>query len=124
MHLGVASVAWIWTGLAIWVSLPLGILLLLAGLHFYLRWRYVPMLVRIFEEKPLFIVPRGTPVPEAKEVYFPTENGRILHGCYLRTSASRRRGVILFGLEFRSNCWSCVPYCEHLLEAGYDVFTF
>ena len=33
-----------------------------------------------------------------------------------------RRGVILFGLEFGSNRWSCVPYCEFLREAGYDIF--
>ena len=32
--------------------------------------------------------------------------------------------MILFGLEFGSNRWSCVPYCEFLREAGYDVFTF
>jgi len=41
--------------------LPLAVFLLLVGLHIYLRWRYVPMLVRIFEERPLFIVPRGEP---------------------------------------------------------------
>ena len=46
-----------------------------------------------------------------------------LRGCYLQTTASRR-GVILFGLEFGSNRWSCVPYCEHLRRAGYDVFAF
>ena len=32
--------------------------------------------------------------------------------------------MILFGLEFGSNRWSCQPYCEHLLAAGYDVFAF
>ncbi len=95
--------AWIWTGLGIWASLPLAVFLLLAGLHFYLRWRYVPMLVRIFEEKPLFIVPRGEPDPDAEEVYFPTENGRVLHGCYFKSKALRRRGVVLFGVAFGSN---------------------
>jgi len=117
-------VTWILTGIGIWMSLPLGVLFLLAYVHLYLRWRYMPMIVRIFEEKPLFVVPRGDPVPDAEDVHFPTENGRILHGCYLRTRARRRRGVILFGLEFGSNCWSCGPYCEHLVNAGYDVFAF
>ena len=44
-------------------------------------------------------------------------------GCYLKGEGPRR-GVILFGLEFGSNRWSCRPYCEHLLAAGYDVFAF
>ena len=39
-------------------------------------------------------------------------------------TTGQRRGVILFGLEFGSNRWSCVPYCEYLLERGYDVFAF
>jgi pimeloyl-ACP methyl ester carboxylesterase len=33
-------------------------------------------------------------------------------------------GVVLFGLEFGSNRWSCLPYCENLLESGFDVFAF
>ena len=47
----------------------------------------------------------------------------MLAGCYLKR-ARPRRGVILFGLEFGSNRWSCQPYCEHLLAAGFDVFAF
>jgi pimeloyl-ACP methyl ester carboxylesterase len=81
------------------------------------------VMVRIFEEKPLFIVPQGTPVPGACEVRFPTRGGLTLHGCYLRTSRPRR-GVILFAPEFGSNCWSCWEYCKHLIEAGFDVFSF
>src|SRR5207249_2691875 len=45
------------------------------------------------------------------------------NGCYFR-AARPRRGVILFGLEFGSNCWSCQAYCDHLVEAGFDVFAF
>jgi fermentation-respiration switch protein FrsA (DUF1100 family) len=93
-------------------------------LHFYLRWRYLHLLPRIFQEKPLFIIPRGQPLPGAEEVWFPTTNGLQLRGCYLRARTPQRRGVILFGLEFGSNRWSCVPYCEHLLDAGYDIFTY
>ena len=49
----------------------------------------------------------------------------MLCGCYLRATTSwKRQGVILFGLEYASNRWSCLPYCEHLLAAGFDVFTF
>ena len=50
--------------------------------------------------------------PDAEDVRFPTPDGLTLRGCYLRTPQSPRRGVILFGLEFGSNRWSCVPYCD------------
>jgi fermentation-respiration switch protein FrsA (DUF1100 family) len=93
-------------------------------LHFYLKWRYLPLLPRIFQEKPLFIIPRGQPLPGAEDITFPTTHGLTLHGGYLKTPAAHRRGVILFGLEFGSNRWSCVPYCQHLLDAGYDIFAF
>jgi pimeloyl-ACP methyl ester carboxylesterase len=46
-----------------------------------------------------------------------------LRGTYFKT-AKPRKGVILFGLEFGSNRWACVPYCEQLLAEGYDIFTF
>jgi pimeloyl-ACP methyl ester carboxylesterase len=100
------------------------VLLFFVWLYVHLRVNYLDYLVRIFQEKPLFIIPRGQPVANTEEVRFPTENGLTLHGCYLRTSAQQRQGVILFGLEFGSNCWSCVPYCEPLLAQGFDVFTF
>src|SRR5262245_21591011 len=102
-------------------SLPLGIVLLLAGLYFYLCRTYVGHLVRIFQEKPLFVIPRGQPSPDAEDVHVTTDDGRTLRGCYLRGTGPRR-GVILFGLEFGSNRWSCIPYCEHLLASGFDVF--
>ncbi len=92
-------------------------------LHVYIRVRYMHFLIRIFQEKPLFIMPRGQPLPDAEEVRFPTSDGLMLSGCYLR-AARPRRGVILFGLEFGSNCWACRSYCEHLVESGFDVFAF
>ncbi len=114
-----------WPWVALWVSLGLAVVVALAVYLFYLDLcrRYVDILVRIFQEKPLFIVQRGQPVPEGEEVSFLTPDGLRLHGCYLRTRG-RRRGVILFGPEFGSNCWSCLPYCEHLLANGFDVFAF
>src|SRR3954465_10278651 len=91
------------------------------ALTFHLRvvQRYVPLLTRIFQEKPLFIVPRGQAGEDGERVSFPTADGLTLRGCYLRAGGGRR-GVIVFGLEFGSNCWSCRAYCEHLLAAGYD----
>ena len=40
------------------------------------------------------------------------------------TRPRRRKGVILFGLEFGSNRWACGPYVDYLRAAGYDIFTW
>jgi pimeloyl-ACP methyl ester carboxylesterase len=117
-------VVWLWISLAVILSLALIAALLLLLLYIHLVRRYLDYLVRIFQEKPLFIVPRGQPIDGAEEVRFTAADGLTLHGCYLRTSAPRRQGVILFGIEFGSNCWSCLPYCDHLLANGFDVFAF
>ncbi|HTU92615.1 MAG TPA: prolyl oligopeptidase family serine peptidase [Gemmataceae bacterium] len=112
-----------WLGVASLCSMPVLLFLGLVFLHVYIRMRYLRFLMRIFQEKPLFVIPRGQPLPEAEEVRFPTSDGLTLSGCYLRTSAPRR-GVILFGLEFGSNRWACRSYCEHLMENGFEVFSF
>lgn len=80
-------------------------------------------IVRIFEERPLFVIPRGNPVDGAEDVTLPGPDGLELRGCYLHTPRPRK-GVILFGLEFGSNRWSAVQYCESLVESGYDVFAY
>jgi uncharacterized protein len=110
-------------GLAIMCSLPMGISGFLLIRHVQVRWQYQDKVARIFQEKPLFVIPRGQPLAEAEDVRFPTTDGLTLRGCYLATPKPRR-GVILFGLEFGSNRWSCRPYCEHLIDAGFDVFAF
>jgi fermentation-respiration switch protein FrsA (DUF1100 family) len=116
-------VFWFWLGLALLLSLPVTAAVWLVWLHGDLRRNYLHYLVRIFQEKPLFVVPRGQPAPEAEDVRLTTADGLTLRGCYLKT-AGPRRGVLLFGLEFGSNRWACVPYCEHLVRGGYDVFAF
>jgi fermentation-respiration switch protein FrsA (DUF1100 family) len=123
---GIAPVLapWLWLVLAVVVGGLLTLALFLFGLWIYLRLMYAQYLVRIFTEKPLFIIPRGKPVADAEDVRIPTTDGLELRGCYLKTPAEWRRGVILFGLEFGSNRWACVPYCEQLLARGFDVFTF
>lgn len=88
----------------------------------YYRHNYLERIIRIFEEKPLFIIPRGKPVPGAEEVKFKSE-GKQLVGCYLR-ARKPRKGVVLFGLEFGSDRWSAWQYCANLCERGYDVFTY
>jgi len=112
-----------WIGFGIAWSVPVGLVCWLAVLLPYLRWKYVHLVERIFQEKPLFIVPRGQPDPDAEDVTFRNAEGLALRGCYFRT-ARLRRGVILFGLEFGSDRWSCRAYCDHLVAAGFDVFAF
>ena len=101
-----------WSYLLLGILAGLVLLPLLAGLAFHL-WilrKFGGHVVRIFTETPLFIIPRGQPAPDAEDVNFPTGDGLTLRGCYLRGLGQSRRGVILFGLEFGSNRWACVPY--------------
>jgi len=112
-----------WLGISILFSVPVFVAMVIGGLYFYVRWNMLDYLRRIFQEKPLFIIPRGEPRPGAEDVQFLSAGGLTLRGCYLKTDQARK-GVILFGLEFGSNRWSCQSYCEPLLQAGYDVFAF
>ena len=114
---------WVW-----WLIVCCATLAALFGVAFtatylYIRARYLDHVVRIFEERPLFIIPRGTAPRDASEVSFATTGGLRLRGCYL-TGRGAPRGVILFGLEFGSNRWASLQYCQMLLERGYDVFTY
>ncbi len=102
---------------------PITALFVLACYLYYRRY-YVHVITRIFQEKPLFVIPRGERNEIAEDVSIPTENGRSIRGCYFKTLQSERRGVILFGLEFGSDRWSCQSYCEQLLANGYDVFAY
>lgn len=111
---------WVWYILAF----PIGITVFAAALgQLYYRIRYLSKVVRIFEEKPLFIIPRGKPADGAEDVTFETTDGLALRGCYLPANGPRK-GVILFGLEFGSNRWAAVQYCSALREVGYDVFAY
>ncbi len=112
-----------WLGLFL-VCLPgLFVLTWLVVVYRWLVRNFLHHLRRIFQEKPLFIIPRGEPRPDAEDVSFPTSDGLRLRGCYFK-SPGPRRGVILFGLEFGANRWSCWSYCAHLVEANFDVFAF
>jgi pimeloyl-ACP methyl ester carboxylesterase len=112
-----------WLGLLVMCSVPLTVLVWLTYMFIWLCRNELHLVPRIFQEKPLFIIPRGQPLKGAERVRFPGPDGITLSGCYLKTPRPRR-GVILFGLEFGSDCWSCRPYCDHLVEAGFDVFAF
>src|SRR6266849_6720528 len=97
-------------------SVPLVIGAWMAGLYVHLCRKWLDLVVRIFQEKPLFVIPRGQPVNGAEDVRFSTPDGVLLRARYLPTTAEERAGVILFGLEISSNRWSCLPYRAPLLE--------
>ena len=107
---------WLWLGLAV-----LGVTAAALAFHIHVVVHYLPYAVRIFQEKPLFILPFGKPVEGGEEVTLTAGDGLTLHGYYLRTPGPRK-GVIVFGLEFGSKRWSCVTYCEFLSQQGYDIF--
>jgi pimeloyl-ACP methyl ester carboxylesterase len=111
-------VVWLWVGLGLGV-----IFVLLTQYHFWILRTYAEPVKRIFQEKPLFVIPRGQPVEDAEAVRFPSADGLNLTGCYLRAQGPRL-GVILFGLEFGSDRWACVPYCQLLRSNGFDIFSF
>jgi pimeloyl-ACP methyl ester carboxylesterase len=115
-----------WTTLGfVLLFLPL---LLVVGLVTYVYWfvrkNLLGQLERVFVEKPLFIIPRGDQDPTAEDVRFNTANGMRLQGAYFKTPLSARKGVVVFGIEFGSDRWSCRSYCDPLLAAGYDVFAY
>ena len=111
---------WVWLG----ISLATLFVLILAGFlifHVYIVRNYLTVIARIFKEKPLFMIPFGKPRDDAEAIDIPATDGVVLKACYLKTKQPRR-GVIFFGLEFGSKRWSCIPYCDFLLDAGYDIF--
>jgi uncharacterized protein len=116
--------SWLWLGTIVLSSLPVFALLFLVFLHLFVRWKYLDFVLRIFPEKPPFIIPRGEQRDGDEDVRFRTRDGLLLRGCYLRTERAERKGVILYGVEFGSSRWSCRSYCEALLQSGYDVFAF
>jgi len=107
------------------IALGLGGLLAFAvvGSHYYYRYKFLDQVIRIFQEKPLFVRPRGEEIPDSENVSFKTSDGLTLRGSYLR-GQGKRRGVILFNPEFGSNRWASELYCAKLRETGYDVFTY
>jgi len=115
-------VFWFWLGIGVLAVPPIAIGLALAAIYLYIHVKYMGFLLRIFQEKPLLIAPRGEKLTDAEDVTILADDGLKLRGCYLKAIAPTRKGVILFGLEFGSDRWACRPYCEKLLEAGYDVF--
>lgn len=114
-----------WTVLALLLlALPALIVLALIGyVYWYVQRHLMGNLERAFQERPLFVIPRGDADPTAEAIRIPTVDGQHLQAAYFKTTIPRR-GVILFGIEYGSDRWSARPYCEGLLAAGYDVLAY
>jgi uncharacterized protein len=112
-----------WVGICLLFSMPVLMCIGLVALYIHARQAFLETVLRIFREKPLFIIQRIPSNPNAEIVWLPVGKGMKIRGVYFRTEAPRK-GVILFGLEYGANVWNAQTYCDSLLRAGYDVFTF
>jgi pimeloyl-ACP methyl ester carboxylesterase len=84
----------------------------------------VPIVVRIFEEKPMFLPLRVQPAEGGEDVRFRTRDGLLLAGTYLKARTPTRAGVLVFCHEYLSDRWSAIPYVDHLRDLGFDLFSF
>lgn len=110
--------------LLILAALLASALLGFAAFVVYAAVRYAPIVGRIFEEKPLFLPLRLTPIEGGEEARFRTNDGMDLVGTYLKATTRSRIGVIVFCHEYLSDRWSFQPYAGPLRGLGYDIFTF
>ena len=79
-----------WVGLAM-MHVPLGgLAALLLFVHRRVLKQYVPTVMRMFQERPLFITPRGKPVEGAEEVSLRTADGLALRGRNAAPDGGRR----------------------------------
>jgi uncharacterized protein len=93
----------------------------IAGFLTYVVVKYSPIVGRIFEEKPMFLPLRVTPVEGGEDVRFRTKDGLSLAGTYLKARTPYRSGVVVFCHEYLSDRWSFQPYADHLRDQGFDL---
>jgi pimeloyl-ACP methyl ester carboxylesterase len=90
----------------------------------YIWIRYAPIIVRIFEETPVFAPLRVVPEEGGESLRIPTEDGFELAASYFPAETAQRAGVVVFCPEYLGDRWSFQPYCDGLREAGFDVLSF
>lgn len=111
---------WLWIPVIAIASL-LGSFLLYTGIVCLI---FLPTMMRVFEEPPLFIPPDEAPDESVETVRFQSRGGLSLVGSWFPALGQERRGTIIFCHEYLANRWSCQPYCAPLRENGFDVFAF
>lgn len=75
-------------------------------------------------EKPMFLALRVEPCPDGELIKFTSTDGKLLHGSYFHTTATKRLGILVFSHEYLANRWSFQVYADGVREAGFDVFAF
>lgn len=108
-------------------SLTIGLLApstILVAVVAYLRIKYAPIIRQKFEEPPMFLPLRVSPLERGEPVAFAAADGLPLAGSYFRARTAGRAGVMVYCHEFLSDRWSYRPYIDHLRDLGFDVFTF
>ena len=106
------------------ISVLLGLAGLTLLLHFLARLFRVPVASRLFGEMPWLPAEWSGPLTEGENVRFAAQDGVWLQGTYLKTTSSRRLGVIAFCHELNGDRWSARPYTADLRRRGFDIFTF
>lgn len=108
----------------VWSGIALGLALLAYGL-IVLR-RYVRIVLNILDDySPLPENGHALELIHGEEVTFRAADGTRLQGIIIPHRANGpARGLVIFAHEFGSVRGSCMRYCESLLGAGYDLFTF
>ena len=89
--------------------------------------KYVRIALHIVKDTmpAMSIVPRDFVRLEGDIVEFRAFDGLRLNGMFLYGDARHgSRGMIIFAHEFKSDMYSASRYCQGLLAAGYDVFSF
>lgn len=100
----------------------LAIVALIVG---YILVRYVPIISRVFQEKPLFLPLKLDPVADGVEHRLRSPDGVAIAATHLpRRSPGPRRGFVVYCHEFLSDRWSYRPYVDWLRDEGFDVLTF
>lgn len=114
------------TALILWTLLAVLAVATLAAMaaFVWLVIRFGPIIIRVFQEKPLLFQTIAPAVPDADEVSFRSRDGVLLRGSYLVKTVGPRRGVVVFCHGFGSDRWSCRNYCDFLRDEGFDIFTF
>ena len=107
------------------VLIALGVpTLIVVGFLAYVWIKYAPIIGRIFEHPPVFQPPQSPPLVGGEEVRFPTRDGVLLAGTYLKARTATRAGVVVFCPEYLGDRGSAALYADPLRDLGFDLFAF
>ncbi len=111
-----------------WAFLAIGLTCLsVLGFTVYILTKYVRIILNLFmdTQPPLSMGPLDFKTCNGEIVRFRSFDGTSLRGMHVRApNRSQCKGTIVFCHEFSSDMYSCGRYARHLIDAGFDLFTF